>query len=286
LQLLPLAHRIKGGARIIFDAREYYPKQNEDSILFRILERPERIRLCKEYLHWCDALVTVSDGLAEEYEREFGVRMHVVRSVPNYVDLSVSYCDATKIKMVHHGRANQNRQLENMIMIMEELDERFSLDLYLTGNREYINKLKKRTKEHSRIRLLDPVPFSTIIPMLSHYDIGFCFFTPTTFNLRHCLPNKLFEFIQARLMVAIGPSPDMASLVKEYDCGVISPSFEIKDMTKYLNRLTPDLIQKLKQNSDAAARELCFEVEGKKLEKIITDLVGSRTISSSVAAHK
>jgi hypothetical protein len=60
-----------------------------------------------------------------------------------------------------------------------------------------------------------------------------------TFNLKYILPNKFFEFIQARLAVAIGPSVEMKRLVKEWDCGIVAANFEAKSMAAEINRLTP-----------------------------------------------
>lgn len=120
---------------------------------------------------------------------------------------------------------------------------------------------------------MNPVSFSEICPMLNTYDIGLSIFEPTTFNLKHCLPNKLFEFIQARLMVAIGPSPDMAELVREYQCGIISESFNPQSMANLLNKLKPEEIMYFKNQSDKAAKVLCFEEESKKLKKIINSLL-------------
>ena len=41
---------------IIFDVREYYPSQGEDSLIFNLFEKKERIRLCNLYLKRCSLL--------------------------------------------------------------------------------------------------------------------------------------------------------------------------------------------------------------------------------------
>ncbi|KXJ57069.1 MAG: hypothetical protein AXW17_13270 [Colwellia sp. Phe_37] len=273
LQLLPLAFEIKNSAKIIFDAREYYPKQNEESLLFRLFEKSERTRLCSKYLNYCDTVVTVSPSLANEYRREFNVKAELVRSTPSYYECSTHLPSAKKVRMVHHGAANRNRHLEKLIEVFSKLDERFTLDFYLVGDANYIDELKLLAAPFKKINFKIPVIFNDIIPMLNRYDIGFFYVEPTTFNLRYCLPNKFFEFIQARLMVAIGPSPDMAELVEQYDCGIISPAFKIEKMAEKLNGLTAAQILKFKNNSNLAAKTLCFEEESKKLQKIIATLM-------------
>ncbi|MGC9451546.1 MAG: glycosyltransferase [Oceanipulchritudo sp.] len=273
LDLLPFAFSIKGMARILLDAREYYPRQRENSWLFQTFQAPYRTLFCKEYLARCDAVITVSPGLVEEYERVFGVRPKLIRSVPSAVQIQALPCEGPKIRLVHHGRANRNRQLEKMIEIFARLDSRFTLDLYLTGSRQLIKALEKRARNLSSLRILPPVSLSEIIPTLSNYDVGFYYLEPNGFNLKHSLPNKLFEFIQARLAVAIGPSPDMSQIVRQYTCGFVAPEFSIEAMAATLNSLTTGEINRAKAASDMAAKELCFEEERKMLEKILGKLV-------------
>lgn len=272
LAFLPMATAARGEAALIFDAREYYPRQNEESVLFRLIEGPARTQLCRDYLHRCDRIVTVSPGLAAEFAREFAVAPEVVLSVPNYVEAEPRPTDPARIRMVHHGAANRNRRLEDMIEVVERLDERFELDIYLTGSPSTIDDLKRRAAGCPRIRILPPVKYEDIIPTIGTYDIGMFFNIPTTFNLRNALPNKLFEFIQARLLVAIGPSPDMKHFVEKYGCGVVAEEASVESMAAALNALQPEDIDRAKARSHAAARELCFEHESAKLQRIVVEL--------------
>ncbi|MCF4152419.1 glycosyltransferase [Dethiosulfovibrio sp. F2B] len=274
LQLLPLAFQIKNGAKLIFDAREYYPKQNEESPWFNFAEKPRRIQLCRKYMVRCDTVVTVSEGLREAFKKEFGISSVLYRSTPSYVDMPVRLTDKDHIKMVYHGAANRNRQLEKLIEILVLLDDRFSLDFFLVGSPGYQSELKELASKDSRIRFMKPVALDEIIPIISKYDIGFFYYEPSTFNLKHCLPNKFFEYIQARIMVAIGPSPDMAELVKKYGCGVVSESFSVESMAEALNGLSCEDIDRAKRCCDVAAKELCFEEESKIMRGIIQNLIG------------
>lgn len=277
LQLLPLAFEIKGNGKILFDAREYYPRQNEGELWFDLFERRRRTQLCRDYLPRCDAVVTVSEGLRREFLNEFGVDAKVYRSTPSYVDFPAHTTNPENIRMVYHGIANRNRRLENLIEVVSALDERFSLDLILTGNPRYQQELRHKAASMKRVSFPAPVPFEEIIPTIGKYDIGFFYCEPSTFNLQNCLPNKFFEFLQARLMIAIGPSPDMAELVNEYRCGVVAEEFSVQSMAKALNSLSAAKIDEYKQGSDKAARELCFEKERDKMISILNKLLGKNT---------
>lgn len=269
LFFLPMVMKHKAHSHIIFDAREYYPRQWEHSFIFRVVDQPIRKYLCRRYLPLCEEVITVSYGLADEYLKEFGIKSHVIRSIPDGNVGNTSKTSDHQIKMVHHGVANRNRKLENMVQLTELLDERFTFDMYLQGEQAYINELKVLCEHNKRVRILPPVEFKGIIPMLRNYDIGLFYVEPVTFNLTHCLPNKLFEFIQAGLMVAIGPSPDMARIVKEHQCGIVADSFDLKVLAADLNELSSTDIDEFKNKSHEAAEVLNWGEESKLLKKVI-----------------
>lgn len=276
LTLLPLAFIIRKNAKIVFDAREYYSKQLKLTNRYKLFYKPVTEWICKTYLNRCDALITVSGGLATEYQKEYGVSATVIRSTPYFHKATVKPINSEHVRIVHHGNATHLRKLEKLIDLVELLDKRFTLDFYLNDNtpdrRLYVNKLKEHAKNNQRIHFYKAVPYNNIINVLNNYDIGLFYVEPTTFNLRHTLPNKFFEFIQARLMIAIGPSPDMLNLVEAYNCGVASTEFNIEELAVIINNLSSENILFYKQNSAKAASVLCFEEEGKKFAKIIDGL--------------
>ncbi|CAM2803116.1 hypothetical protein [Helicobacter burdigaliensis] len=194
----------------------------------------------------------------------------------DFTSFPTHFVDPNKIKIIHHGMASPDRCIHNMIELMDYVGANFSLDLMLvpTYYQDYYQKLVEMASKRKNIRIIEPVSFESIIPFTSKYDVGIFLVPPTTYNLKMCLPNKFFEFIQARLAIAIGPSPQMAKYVKEYDLGVISPDFTPKSMSKTLNSLTKEQILKYKENANKAAKILNATTEGEKLLKIVEEVCG------------
>lgn len=275
IEVLPviLDHKPKG--KIMCDLREFYPLQHEKSFKFKILERSYKYILCKYFLSSCHKLITVSEGISELYKKWFNLDTMVIMSCPYFANISPFVGNRNVIKMVHHGGPNKDRKLEKMIKMFYYLDNRFSLDFYLVNyyNKKYINYLKKLAKPFPQIRFLNPVPFKDIIPTMNKYDIGLYLLEPSGTNIKYSLPNKLFEYVQARLMIAIGPSIEMKKIVSKYNLGVVSNTFKPKDLANLLNNLKNEDILKFKLNSDNASKELCFEKESEKLINIINELI-------------
>lgn len=261
LRLLPVALAIRGRRGVVlFDAREYYPRHYEDLWWWRLLYQRMNRDLCRRFMPRANHTVTVSAGLAAEYEREFGIRCTVLPGLPPYRPLAPRPVDENNIRLIHHGLASRSRQLEKMIQMMDHLPARFSLDLMLVpSDPAYLRELQQQCVRRRQVRIIPPVPFAEIVPASNAYDVGVFLVPPVSFNLRFALPNKFFEFIQARLMVAIGPSPDMARYVQEHDLGLVAADFQPATLAAALAKLTAGDIWRFKQNANRAAAKLNSE---------------------------
>ena len=259
IDLLPIVIRNANKAITIFDAREYYPLQFENNFNFRIFEKTEYTRVLNRYLNKCDKVYTVSEGLANAYKLNFNTNTSLIYSCPYFKNINVKEIENNKIKLLYHGMANRNRKIENYVDLLKLINHNCELHFYLVGDINYINELKKENSSNENIIFHEPVQLHEIVYMAHNYDIGLCYFEPTTFNLKHCLPNKYFEYIQARIIVATGPSPDMFNLLNKYNCGIISDEFTTKSLADSINRLSISDLNAKKRNTEFAAHELCFE---------------------------
>jgi len=275
LSLLPLVFKIKKNAKIIFDAREYYSRHFEDRVLWNYFYKKYNTYLINEFMTRCDKVLTVSPGLVNEYKKEFGIDSELYLSLPELkYPMFLPYKQDGKISLVHHGNATPSRQIEVMINTFKYLDDNYTLDLYLVKHEEkYYKFLLNEAKKYSGVRILEPVPYSQIHEMLINYDVGVFFVPPSTFNLMHTLPNKLFEFIQAGLAICIGPNPDMADVVKKYNIGSISNDFNERSFAKSLLEMSSEHINIYKKNSTKAAGVLNSNSSGIQLGKILDDIV-------------
>lgn len=272
---LSFACAVKGSARLVFDAHEYAPREFEDSWRWRFLHQGYQYFLCRHYIPECDRIITVCDGIADEFEREFGRRPAVITNASDYRELSPTPVNPDRIRLIHHGGVNPQRQLERMVEVMQYLDDRFSLDLMLVvpdGNATYFRSLKRLVGEAKNVRIIPPVAMQEIPSTINQYDIGLYILEPTTFNDRHSLPNKLFEFVQARLAIAIGPSIEMAKVVKQHDLGIISEDFSPEMMANRLMDLTADQIMYYKKQSDRAAFDLSSERNLREIDCLVAEL--------------
>lgn len=272
---LPLALAISANkSKIYFDAHEYHPKEFEDNLMWNLFHRPYIEFLCKKYIPKADAFSTVAKEIANEYNKFLNVLPLVITNASYYSNIEPSKTENGNIKLIHHGAAIKGRQIENMINLMKLVDKRFSLYLMLTGKGSfYYNSLMKLASLQGNIYFLEPVPFNQIIETINKYDVGIYILPPTNFNNMNALPNKFFEFIQAKLALAISPNIEMSNIVREFKVGKVSASYSTKDMAKLLNSLTSEDIITFKKSAQSIAKIICAEENLKIIKQIIRDLI-------------
>jgi hypothetical protein len=260
VETLPLAIKLADGtARVVFDAHEYSPLEHEEDWKFKLFRQPFVEWICRASLPKVAAAMTVCGSIADLYESEFGKKFAVVTNASAYQNLAPAPVDARKIRLIYHGIALPGRATEKQIEMMRFLDARFELNLMLVGESGYIDSLKEMAKPFPNIKFLPPVVTGEIARFTNRFDIGIYSLAPTNVNNRLALPNKFFEYAQARLTIAVAPSVEMAKMVRKYDLGVVAEDFAPTSLAEKINALSVEKINYYKSQAHLYARELSSE---------------------------
>ena len=275
VQCLPIVPFIE--RPFIVDMHEYAPLEMEDDWRFRVLLMRYYTFLCRKYLPLASKVVTVSPGLASKYKSEFGVDVETVFNARSEVpssSLTKKSNDET-VRLVHSGLATKGRHLEWMIEAIGDVPG-VSLDLFLVEAPRQSRTLKsliKLTNKYKNCSVKSPVPSSELPSVISNYDAGLLFIAPSNFSLKHCLPNKLFDCMQARRPVIVGPSPDMSDFVRQHDVGFVCPTFDIDDLRETVMGLSRADLDEKTESLDCTAVSINEESEGQKLRGIVLSML-------------
>ena len=261
LETLPLAMLLaRSGSRVIFDAHEFSPRQHDDDPQWVAENQRSNEYLCRKFMPQADACFTVGDGIAVAYGELTGVTPQVLLNAPAYVPLEPSSVDPARIKIVHHGIIDPRRRILEMIQMMDELV--LTHDLHIYGHippDAYGSLVKDSALKRTNVFLHPPVPPASIPREISQYDIGIHPLRGISFNHRYALPNKLFDFIQARLALVVGPNPEMARLVTDHGIGVVTADHDMTSFLKAIRSMTVSDIRSFKDRSNKAAAVLNAE---------------------------
>jgi glycosyltransferase involved in cell wall biosynthesis len=284
---LPIAARLARQARtrFVYDTHEYATEEFSERLRWRTLMAPY-VRVL-EGRHIGDAAVisAVGKGIADLLRRDYGLpdRPFVIRNLPSYRGLPLR-APGTPIHVLYHGLYRPHRGLEQLIRSVPRWRAGLRLELRGLGPAGYeaeLRQLARGLAVEDRVTFSPPVPPEHLVPLANHADIGVFAIPATTQQMRHCLPNKLFEYIMAGLAVCVTALPDMADVVHRYDVGRTLAEPTADGIAAVLNRWSRADILDCKRNALSAARELCWEREQGLLLDIYRNLAADEQLTGS-----
>lgn len=228
-------------------------------------ERPWVHAMEKRFLPGASVVTTVCDGIADALQTTYQLpkRPTVVRSTAFYHDLPYRPV-GEKIEVLYHGIVSPMRGLEQTIESVKLWNPEYHFVIRGPGPDDYIASLNALAEQHGvagRVRIDPPVAFNEMVPRANEADIGFFVQPDISRQKRFTLPNKFFEYVQARLALCVADLPEMARLVKEHDLGVLVPKITPESIAQQINSLTRDKINAYKQSSMKAAQALSWQSE-------------------------
>lgn len=272
--LLPnhLVSRLRG-IPVLYDCHEYFTEVPE--LIGRPGVRGIWKRIEKRIVPRLNYAMAVSEAVSQSYSQMYGTEFITVRNlaprrdIPPLPGLVDQY--GGKRKIMYQGALNIGRGIELMIDAMAWMEDSV---LLLAGDGDIAGELKVRVHSSG---LSDCVVFTgRLLPaelhgMTPQCDLGLSLEEDRGLNYRFALPNKIFDYIQARIPVLCSDLPEMSALVKKYDIGEICTDRDPRVVARQISELlgNRERLRQLKVNLERAASELCWENEEKKLLDLV-----------------
>jgi glycosyltransferase involved in cell wall biosynthesis len=209
------------GATLVYDAHELYPDMLQEHGLqgsapvqayWRQVER-------RRVPH-ADAVITVSEGLAGELARRFGVAPVVVSNVPALAPVTATGrlrrelgLEAGTALAIYQGVLVPGRGLERLIGAWADVPDAV---LAVQGFGPLESAMRKAADEAGvadRVRLMGRVAPGDLHEYACGADVGIVIYEHTSLNNYLAAPNKLFAYTMAGLAVAASDFPGLSSAV-------------------------------------------------------------------------
>ncbi len=266
-----LASRLKN-IPLIYDSHEYFTEVPE------LTGRPF-IRMIWRKIEGCilpglKYVVTVSNPIAEAYASEYGIEVTVLRNVPlcgtGPVREPETFIDGNKKVILYQGTLNKHRGIDLMIRAMSFIRDAVFV---IAGSGPEGSCLKAQIKEmnlEARVKMVPRLLPSELRKKTPSASLGISLEEPQGLNYVHALPNKIFDYIYARVPVLVSPLPEMSRLVKEYKVGAVLDSYDPEAIAKQVNKLlNMKESEQIQNRLEKAAQIFCWEKE----ETILLELL-------------
>ena len=263
------------GVKMIYDSHEYYTETPE------LVGRPRVQRVWKRIEGFVvprlQEMITVCDSIADLFQEKYDVKCHVVRNIPPRTalppkgDKKALGLPLDKHLLVLQGSGiNIQRGAEELVESMQYLDDCY---LMIIGGGDVLPLLKQMVVDlhiEDRVRFLPRMPYANMMAYTQLAELGFVLDKDTNLNYRFCLPNKLFDFIQAGVPIVASYLVEIEKIITKYDIGLFIPNHDPKSIAATIREGLTDQDSRTRwqQGLVKAAEELCWENEQQTLMEI------------------
>lgn len=225
-------------ARLVYDAHELYsefesPAPRIARRLLVVLERGLARR--------ADAIVTVSDGVADELRGRLRLRERplVVSNAPAVAEIRPLAVSEGPVRAVYQGGLGPGRGLDDLLAAADAREVELAIRIRMADP----GVLRRAVAERGlaeRVRVLDPVPPSEVLDALAGFDVGVIFDRPQSRNSDLSLPNKFFEYLMAGLAIVAPHLKTIGPLVESEGIGTTYRPDDPDGLRIALERLAQD----------------------------------------------
>jgi glycosyltransferase involved in cell wall biosynthesis len=262
---------------LLYDSHEYFTEVPE--LVDRLATKRIWEALEKRIVPRLKLGIAVSESIAKEYHDKYGTEFLVVRNVPEkkqpVPDKDFHDRFPAKYKIIYQGALNRGRGLELMISSMQQIND---TSLLIAGDGDIRMELLKLTNDlnlSDRVFFLGRLLPDHLFKVTCQCSLGISLEEDLGLNYRMALPNKIFDYIQARIPVLCADLPEMAGMIEKWEVGEICRDRTPVALADQLNGMLRD-IEKNRYwagQLEKAAASLCWENEKPKLMEVVDRLV-------------
>lgn len=259
----------KLGAKLIYDSHEIYletlnqflPRNSRGikKILFK--QNLNLMRLIgrnfnKRVLPQVNKFITVNESLREYFTGKYSIQSStVIMNLPelNVHEKQMDFIDyrsqfnwnQESIILIYQGTLNEGRGLRLLVGIIPNIDEKFKL--IILGNGPLKQDLKNLVAQgNERVKFIDSVPIEELLDYTRGADIGINLLEDFNLSKKLASPNKLFEYIHAKIPVICSNTIENNKVLKKFEIGLLTEN----NKTTIENSIT-ELAKKKKNSFEA-----------------------------------
>lgn len=220
-----LLRLLRGRAvRIIYDAHEY---ETETNWLKGWRQRVAKI-IERFLIRFADRVITVSESIADAYERDYGIRRPaIVLNAPPVA--TVGKTDLLREEMgirrdtvifLYQGGLSPNRGIEVLLEAFDGFED--DAALVFLGYGPLVPLIVQKTGTAANVYYHQAVPFERLLDYTASADFGLSLIENTCKSYNYCLPNKLFEYAMAGIPVVVSNLFELSQAVNRFGIGLIA----------------------------------------------------------------
>lgn len=247
----------------VYDAHEYFSEMKE------VVTRPHVYRVW----HWIEKKIvpefiygyTVSQPIAEDFKRKYGVTYPVIMNIPLLQPTGTQKPRDEKY-ILYQGAINEARGLEYLVPAMKEVDA----VLHLYGDGNFVDQCKGLIGQHQlqqKVILHEKALPEQLREITLQAYIGINLVENTGLNQYYSLANKFFDYMHALVPQVTMDFPEYSRINQQFEVAVLISELDKSNIVTAINSLlcNKEHYCLLKQNCAPAQAFFNWQNEEKKL---------------------
>lgn len=221
-----LAKWLRSSLELVYDCHEFESERNgKPTWLSKAVRRMETRHIGK-----AEEVIVVSPSIQAAYESrytEHGMRrISLVRNVPNARSGNAATqplrknlgLKADDFVAIYQGALTINRGIETLLAMAPKLNGS-RIHLVFMGYGMLEPQVMEAVRQNANVHFQPAVPYEEVLGYTGDADVGLVSVKPVCLSYLYCLPNKLFESIQAGIPVLVNDLPDCVALIERFGIG-------------------------------------------------------------------
>jgi glycosyltransferase involved in cell wall biosynthesis len=266
LDTLPVGYIIKMlnrcKSKIVYDAHEYETERKPKQKFWkkRLLQFVEGF-----FIKSADTVFSVSNSIANEYVRLYKIKKPIlILNCPPYnitkKDIFRKNLSIRKEQRIflYQGGFQPNRGIEMILETFAGLEDQKNVIVFM-GNGNLHGLIDDYAQKNENIYLVPSVSPNELMDYTSSADVGLLLYEDSCLNHRYCLPNKLFEYIMAKIPIVINDLPEVKKVVTYEKIGWVLKRYDADCLKDIISKIQENKLYEMKINCENTSEKYCWE---------------------------
>lgn len=222
-------------------------------------------------------IMTASESYSKWFEEKYQIEKPItVQNFPLKIENQIGNNSGNHSKIIlYQGVINPSRGLDKIIPAMRKIE---NAELWIAGKGPKFEEYVTLTKElhlENKVKFLGRIIPEKLREITRKADVGLSIEENNGLSYFYSLPNKVSDYIQARVPVVVSAFPEMKNIVETYKIGGIIENHSEEELVKKISEVLGKGKSFYQENLHLAAQQLCWENEEPKIlalyEKVVRE---------------
>lgn len=272
------------GAVLVYDTHELETETNGLKGLRKLATKLVERAL----IHRVDFCLFVGRAIEQWYLTTYGLsNTTVVYNYPHFQNIertdyfrTIFAIPSTQPIFLYQGAIAPGRGIESLVAAFAEVPTQAAM--VVMGYGSLVDWLKAQTIQFKNIFYHPAVPPERLLEYTSAADYGLSVIEATSLSYDYCMPNKLFEYLMAKIPVLVSPTQEQKNFVERFGVGEVAENTS----PQAIKTAVFQLLNRDRNLLDASVSDIRKAISWETQEQILADIyiksMGLKPLSAEV----